>query len=678
MIRSWLHHSLPTLLGKVWLLLVLLPPPAAAAELEIDTGPGELGGISWTGARLHYQLEPTAGGRSWQFSLSGLKLAADLPAADLLLSCTAFSLAGHGPDCEAAELQLSVEGQPPIRLKPLRWHTAADGRVDVRWQGALEHAELRWSGGLAAAVLELEVAQLDLSLLPAEWLARLGLDVLAGPVWLDLRLSTQGLRGSLRWAEGALDGLEGRVAGEALELEVDLEIDLLEAAAPVWRLALRQLAGELLADSVYLPPPAAPLSLELDWTEAEPGRWRIGRFLIDDPDSLHATGAAEVQLLGEQWRLHSLRLDSLDLALSHFWQRWMEGPAAGLGFGGLEVEGSVSGSLAWRAGLLEAADLSVIDMSLDDPRGRVAVYGLAAHLLGEAGLVRSSFGWVAGRMWGLPLGATEFSLLADELGLRLIEPFSIPVFDGRLVIDSLAWLNLPELPSRLVLDARIEPISLDVLTRELGLIELGGTLAGHFPGVQYQDERLSFTGDIAIDAFSGRIGVSGLEVERPFGTLPALAAQVEFNRLDLRELTGAFDFGRMDGQMSGWMHDLRLLDWRPVAMDARLFTHEDVRRRRISQRAVDNLSSLGGGGSALLSGTVLRVFEDFPYQRAGLACRLSNNICYIDGVGPHASGGFYIVEGRGLPRLDVVGHRRLVDFPQLLRQLEAIRAQPDS
>jgi hypothetical protein len=128
----------------------------------------------------------------------------------------------------------------------------------------------------------------------------------------------------------------------------------------------------------------------------------------------------------------------------------------------------------------------------------------------------------------------------------------------------------------------------------------------------------------------------------------------------------------MEGQVSGWVRGLRLLDWRPVAMDARLFTHDDVPRRRISQRAVDNLSSLGGGGGALMTGTVLSVFEDFPYQRAGLACRLANNICHLDGVAAHESGGFYIVEGRGLPRLDVIGHRRLVDWPLMLRQLESI------
>ncbi|KAA3633826.1 MAG: hypothetical protein DWQ08_01370 [Proteobacteria bacterium] len=181
---------------------------------------------------------------------------------------------------------------------------------------------------------------------------------------------------------------------------------------------------------------------------------------------------------------------------------------------------------------------------------------------------------------------------------------------------------------------------------------------------------IAFTGGIEIRAFSGLIALRELVIERPFGTLPALAAQVDATRLDLAQVTAAFDIGHMEGELSGWMHDLRLLDWRPVAMDARFFTHDDAPQRRISQRAVENLSSLGGSvGGALVSNTILPMFETFPYERAGLACRLSNNICHLDGVAPHESGGFYIVEGRGLPRLNIIGHRRLVDWPRLIAQL---------
>jgi hypothetical protein len=34
-------------------------------------------------------------------------------------------------------------------------------------------------------------------------------------------------------------------------------------------------------------------------------------------------------------------------------------------------------------------------------------------------------------------------------------------------------------------------------------------------------------------------------------------------------------------------------------------------------------------------------------------------------------GGYVILEGRGLPRLDIIGHQRRVDWPRLVAQLRA-------
>ncbi|MFN2334573.1 MAG: hypothetical protein ABR550_09145, partial [Wenzhouxiangellaceae bacterium] len=125
--------------------------------------------------------------------------------------------------------------------------------------------------------------------------------------------------------------------------------------------------------------------------------------------------------------------------------------------------------------------------------------------------------------------------------------------------------------------------------------------------------------------------IEQMSVERPFGSLPALSSRIEFDRLDLMLVTGAFEFGAMSGLLSGYIHDLRLLDWQPVAFDAWFETLTGKGDRRISQKAVNSLSNLSGGGGAL-SGTVLRWFEDFPYRKAGIGCRLANNVCRMRGL----------------------------------------------
>ena len=113
--------------------------------------------------------------------------------------------------------------------------------------------------------------------------------------------------------------------------------------------------------------------------------------------------------------------------------------------------------------------------------------------------------------------------------------------------------------------------------------------------------------------------------------------------------------------------------WQPVAFDARFATPEDDNsRHRISQKAVDNLSSIGGGVGGALSRTFLGVFEEFPYDKIGLSCRLENGVCAMGGVAP-AANGYYLVKGRFLPpRIDVVGYANQVDWHTLIDRLKSV------
>ena len=121
------------------------------------------------------------------------------------------------------------------------------------------------------------------------------------------------------------------------------------------------------------------------------------------------------------------------------------------------------------------------------------------------------------------------------------------------------------------------------------------------------------------------------------------------------------------------VHDLRLVDWTPVAFDAEMHS---VRRpgvkQRISQRAVQNISSVGDASFvSSLQGRLIGLFDDFGYANLGISCRLANEVCEMGGL--HSAGNsFTIVEGSGLPRLNVVGFNRRVDWPTLVERLEAV------
>jgi len=147
------------------------------------------------------------------------------------------------------------------------------------------------------------------------------------------------------------------------------------------------------------------------------------------------------------------------------------------------------------------------------------------------------------------------------------------------------------------------------------------------------------------------------------------------NGLDLASLTRTFSFGEIQGRLGGHIRDLHLVDWKPVAFDAQLATPPgDGSRHRISQKAVDNLTNLGGGGiTGALSRSLLGMFKTFSYDRLGIACRLHDGICDMDGVAP-AARGYYIVKGGGLPRIDIIGYAHEVDWDELVARLASVTA----
>ncbi len=134
-------------------------------------------------------------------------------------------------------------------------------------------------------------------------------------------------------------------------------------------------------------------------------------------------------------------------------------------------------------------------------------------------------------------------------------------------------------------------------------------------------------------------------------------------------MTSVFDFGRITGRLDGTIDGLRLVNWKPVAFKASLHTTGDG--GKISQRAVNNLTALGGGGMISgLQGIVLKLFDTFGYRHIGISCQLKGSVCHMSGLKP-VGGGYLIVEGRGLPHLSVIGHQHEVSWPTLIARLKA-------
>ena len=232
--------------------------------------------------------------------------------------------------------------------------------------------------------------------------------------------------------------------------------------------------------------------------------------------------------------------------------------------------------------------------------------------------------------------------------------------------------------AQVVVDSALRPTSMAALTNALGWPEMSGTLSGRIPELRWRANTLSVAGDMTIELFDGTVRIAGLSVAHPLAIAPELRADIIARDLSLNQMSETFSFGRIEGRVDADVLGLVMQGWRPIAFDAYLRTPQgDRSRHRISQRAVDNLARLGGT-QAVLSSTLLRFFESFSYRRLGLGCRLAAGVCTMRGVQP-TQGGYYIVEGGGLPpRVDVIGFNSKVDFDTLLERLRSLRNVEDA
>ena len=118
-------------------------------------------------------------------------------------------------------------------------------------------------------------------------------------------------------------------------------------------------------------------------------------------------------------------------------------------------------------------------------------------------------------------------------------------------------------------------------------------------------------------------------------------------------------------------------NWKPVTFYAWLGTpDDDDSSHRISQRAVNNIASIGGGGASdLLSRSFLGMFETFRYDKIGVGCYLHEGVCQMMGL--EATGqGYYLIKGGWLPRIDVLGYNARVNWDVLVERLGRV-ASPE-
>jgi|GEM_PF-344261 len=292
---------------------------------------------------------------------------------------------------------------------------------------------------------------------------------------------------------------------------------------------------------------------------------------------------------------------------------------------------------------------------------------------------------VAGANLGkLPI--PSFTLPLKMKGLSFELPHvEIPILDGKLVLDNLQIKKAANTKAadtkggamkdgewQWQLGGALQPVSMLLLSETFKLPRMTGSLSASIPKIQQSGSTVVMDGALIIQVFDGFVSATNLKVVEPFGRVPRLYADLEMRHFDLGMLTETFSFGGITGFIDGDVKGLELASWQPQRFDAKIISSEGDYRKRISQRAVENMSSLGGAGAtAAIQRSVLRFFDEFGYSKIGLTCVLVDGACEMGGA-ESAPNGYYIVKGGGVPAINVIGYNRRVDWDELVTRLKRV------
>jgi hypothetical protein len=395
----------------------------------------------------------------------------------------------------------------------------------------------------------------------------------------------------------------------------------------------------------------------------------VNNLLLKQADSLQLTGSAIIQKSVDAdlkiaiYRLHQ----AAKTYLSPFLET---GPLADLQlFGQMQVD------VRLKQNQLDAINAILTNLKIQQPGNHIDVEQL------EGGLnwrrqqhdQASFLQWRKMIIKKIPIepGRLDFTLYDKQMAL--LKPAKLSLLSGVLSIRDFRFQAVKNDDAKVFFEGEVNRLSLEKLTEVLDWTPLSGTISGYIPAVHYQDKTLKLDGQLAIQVFGGEIIVKELSSSGLFGFSPKLHTDIVFNHLDLKQITQKFQMGRIEGRLSGFAHNVYLENWQPVTFYAWLGTPDnDDSRHRISQKAVENIASLGGGGAAdVISRGFLRFFDTFSYDKLGFGCYLHNGVCQMMGV-EAAENGYYLIKGGGLPRIDVIGYNPRLDWNVLIQRLKRI------
>jgi len=598
---------------------------------------------------------------------------------DLRFSCRKFQLASGSIRCDDGVLQLPKSALlPPLPPLPVAFnYSSRDQTLELsikpasgeNWRFSARWGNERggWESTLAIVNGQLSrLAQLaeflpDAGKIPAPSKGKINGTVklrggAEGVAAIETNLAVDGL---------AFSDASGLHAGENVSGEINAKA-MRQGKLWQWQGDLNWRSGEVFWQPLYLTGNGHRFIASGDVDE------NTIRLL---KGNLKLAGIGEAELSGVMERpsnsLRDFDLRAANLELSALFSQVLKPFLENTAFA--EMKASGRGDIQWRYRnqSSELFSVNLRDASVEDERKRFAFHGINASIPWQAqGATAADISIRGGQVLRMPLGEVRVPLAVNGFSFS-IPKLTLPVLDGKLTLEDFGASKQAQ-GWQWQFSGGLSPVSMQKLTEALQIQPMHGTLSGVIPKVSYAGSTLKVDGALLFKVFDGTVVAKNLTLLEPLGLAPRLTAYLDMQNLDLDLLTRTFSFGNMQGRIDVAVNGLELANWKPVKFDASLMSSPGDYPRRISQAAVQNISSLGGAGAAAaIQRSFLRFFEQFGYSKIGWSCELRNEVCRMGGV-ESAPQGYIIVKGGGVPAITVMGYNRNVNWRELIDRLQRI------
>lgn len=412
-------------------------------------------------------------------------------------------------------------------------------------------------------LLAADTTSVSLRQVPAAWfrallaLAWKGGEVRGGVFDATATIAPDGrVQGHFKAADLTFNTLDGTVSGASVAIagrlgwsRVDADTHL--AVSATWH------GGTLALGAVHVTLPQIPITMDLDATAREGGRWDISHLAWSDPAALEfeASGSFESALLAP---LRTLDVHIRRALFPLAQERYAQAVLAAQGLAKLTLRGELSGDLAIDAHGVQRIALVTPKFNLDDGNRRVALAGIKGGIDWAASGTQpaTALAWKSATIGGVNLPASTSRWQSRDGALVLLGSLRTKLLGGALSLEETVLRPQSTAKDRLSTTFAIRDVGYDSKDGSIAAAHLAAAGRLQLSGSVQQPH-------VQVDArFTGGEMLAGpLYVKLPDG---AVKAKLDMTFSNARWRIDQFDWDDPGVLQLGASGEIGLADVRPV------------------------------------------------------------------------------------------------------------------